>query len=194
MPDLILPGLAAYLAGAAGGFFLVTRSPLPAALFWGIGLALHAALAVTELSGRLGLPLFTGLEGDIRYHTHMLAPLSLALGAIFSLIIPAASRHLTLFAGIGLAFLIAGLLGRLPIGDWPLPLILLGILIVTILIGLRRRPVPGIWLLAATLAAGLAELVRHRYLGLLPVTPAGLADMLAGIALFCFGMTAYRTR
>src|SRR3546814_7470698 len=56
------------------------------------------------------------MEGDLRHLAFTLGPLSFALGAIFSLIIPGNSRKLTLFTGIGLAIVIAAALGRLPVG------------------------------------------------------------------------------
>src|SRR3546814_871648 len=94
MPDLILLGLAAYLLGAAAGLALVAASPLPAALFWGIGMILHLGLAAAELCGRLGIPVFSGMEGDLRHLAFTLGPLSFALGAIFSLIIDRKSTRL----------------------------------------------------------------------------------------------------
>ncbi|MFC3678033.1 hypothetical protein [Ferrovibrio xuzhouensis] len=194
MPDLILLGLAAYLLGAAAGLALVAASPLPAALFWGIGMILHLGLAAAELCGRFGIPVFSGMEGDLRHLAFTLGPLSFALGAIFSLIIPGNSRKLTLFTGIGLAIVIAAALGRLPVGTLPLPLILLGVLLVAVLVGLRYRPVPGRWLLLALILAALAELARYRYLGIIPVAPTAIADGFYGLALAAFGMTANRTR
>jgi hypothetical protein len=191
---MILPGLAVYLLGAIGGLALVAASPLPAALFWGVGMVLQAGLAAAELSARLGLPLFSGLEGDLRHMAFTLGPISFALGAVFSLIIPANSRKLTLFTGIGLAIVIAAALGRLPVGTLPLPLILLGVLLVAVLVGLRYRPVPGRWLLLGLIMATLAELARYRYLGIVPVAPAALAEACTGGALAAFGMTANRTR
>ena len=194
MPDMILPGLVIYLLGAAGGLALVAASPLPAALFWGIGIVLHLGLAAAELSGRFGIPVFSGMEGDIRHLAFTLGPISFALGAVFSLIIPGNSRKLTLFTGIGLAILIAAALDRLPVGTLPLPLILLGVLLVAVLVGLRYRPVPGRWLLLALVMAALAELARYRYLGMIPIAPAAVADGFFGVALAAFGMTANRTR
>jgi len=191
---MILFGLAAYLLGATIGLVLVARSTLPAALFWGVGMVLHVGLALAETCARQGISAFAGLEGDLRYLAFTLGPVSFALGAVFSLIVPGGSNKLTLFTGIALAILIATALDRLPIGQLPLPLILLGILMVAILVGLRHRPVAGRWLLLATMAVALAELARYRHLGMIPLVPTALAHAFYAVALAGFGMTAYRTR
>lgn len=191
---MILTGLIIYFLGAAAGLALIAASPLPAALFWGVGMVLHLGLAAAELSARLGLPVFSGMEGDIRHLAFTLGPISFALGAVFSLLVPGDSRKLTLFTGIALAILIAAGLDRLPVGTLPLPLLLLGVLLVAALVGLRYRPVPGRWLLLALVLAALAELARYRYLGIIPIAPTALADALYGLVLVAFGMTANRTR
>jgi hypothetical protein len=59
---------------------------------------------------------------------------------------------------------------------------------------LRYRPAPGRWLLLALIMSALAELARYRYLGIIPLAPAAVADGFYGIALAAFGMTANRTR
>lgn len=194
MPDIALIAHAVYLAGGILFLILVSRSPLPAALFWGTGAVLYVAVAGAEFAAAMGWSAFAGLEGDMRYLASSLGLVGLALGAVFSLIIPPGSKRLTLFTGIGLAILIAVAADRLPIGMLPLPMIVLGILLLAALIGLRYRPIPGRWLLAATLAMALAELARYRYLGFLPVPPAALAKTILGVALICFGITASRAR
>ena len=93
-----------------------------------------------------------------------------------------------------IAIAIAVAADRLPIGGLPLPLILLGILLLAVLIGLRHRPVPARWLLIGGLAAALAELARYRYLGVVPIAPASLSRICFGFALAAFGLTASRAR
>lgn len=194
MPDTILLAQAAYLSGAAIGLVLILRSPLPAALFWGTAMTLQLALATAELADRIGWTAFVGLEGDLRYFAFTLGAVGFALGAVFSLVVPSGTNRMTLFTGIGLAVLIATAADRLPLGQLPLPLVLLGVLMVAVLVGLRHRPVPGRWLLLATLAAGLAELARYRYLGFVPLPPDSLAKTFHALALVCFGLTAHRAR
>lgn len=194
MPDIALIAEAAYLLGGILCLVFVARSPLPAALFWGVGAILHTALAMVELADLLGWPAFTGLEGDVRYLAFTAGILGFAFGAAFSLILPPGSKRLTLLTGIAIALLIAAAADRLPLGQLPLPLILLGVLLVAVVIGLRHRPVPGRWLLLGTLAVALAELARHRYLGFLPTAPGSLARIFFGLALLFFGLTAHRAR
>lgn len=194
MPDIILIAQAVYLFGSIAGLALVSRSPLPAALFWGAGAVLYLGVAGSEFAAAMGWSAFTGLEGDLRYLASGLGLVGLALGAVFSLIVPPGSKRLTLFTGIGLAILIAVGADRLPIGILPLPMIVLGVLLLAALIGLRHRPVPARWLLLATLAMAMAELARYRYLGFLPVPPLALAKICLGMALLGFGITAYRAR
>ncbi|MFN4277038.1 MAG: hypothetical protein ACK4FJ_12115 [Ferrovibrio sp.] len=194
MPDIALIAHAVYLAGGIACLVMVSRSPLPAALFWGTGAVLYLAVAAAEFASAMGWSAFAGLEGDLRYLASSLGLVGLALGAVFSLIVPPGSKRMTLFTGIGLAILIAVAADRLPIGMLPLPMIVLGILLLAALIGLRYRPVPGRWLLLATLAMALAELARYRYLGFLPVPPAALAKIFLGFALTGFGITAFRAR
>lgn len=194
MPDIALIAQAIYLLGGVVSLVLITRSPLQAALFWGTGVVLHLGLAAAEFAGRVGWPALAGLEADLRYLAFTLGLTGLALGAVFSLIVPPGSRRMTLFSGIGLAILIAVGADRLPIGTLPLPLILLGILLLAVLIGLRHRPDPARWLLLGVLAVAVAELARYRYLGFLPVPAASLARACFGIALAAFGLTASRAR
>lgn len=194
MPDIALIAHAVYLAGGIACLVMVSRSPMPAALFWGTGAVLYAAMAGTEFAAAMGWSAFAGLEGDLRYLTFSLGLVGLALGSVFSLIIPPGSKRLTLFTGIGLAILIAVAVDRLPIGILPLPMIVLGILLLAALIGLRYRPVPGRWLLLATLAMALAELARYRYLDFVPVSSPALAKIFLGLALIGFGITAWRAR
>lgn len=194
MPDIALIAQTVYLLGGAFCLFLVARSPVPAALFWGIGAVLHVAVAAAELAALIGWSGLAGLEADLRYLAAGLGFAGLALGAVFSLIIPPGSKRLTLFTGIGIAIAIAVAADRLPIGALPLPLILLGILLLAVLIGLRHRPVPARWLLIGVLAAALAELARYRYLGFVPIAPASLSRICFGFALAAFGLTASRAR
>lgn len=194
MPDIAQIAQAAYLLGGIVCLVLVARSPLPAALFWGVGAILHTALAAAEFTDLLGWPVFTGLEGDLRYLAFTAGLVGFAFGAVFSLVVPPGSKRLTLFTGIALALLIAVAADRLPLGRLPLPLILLGILLVAVVIGLRHRPVPGRWLLLGTVAVALAELARYRYLGFVPMAPGSLARLFFGFALVGFGLTAYRAR
>jgi len=194
MPHIALIAQAIYLLGGLAGLILITRSPLPAALFWGTGAVLHLGLALTEMAAQVGWAGLAGLEADLRYLAFTLGLTGLALGAAFSLIIPPGSSRVTLYSGIALAILIAVGADRLPIGTLPLPLILLGILLLAVLIGLRHRPVPARWLLLGVLAIGLGELARYRYLGFIPVPPASLARACFGFALAAFGMTAFRAR
>lgn len=194
MPDIAQIAQAVYLAGAILCLVLVARSPLPAALFWGVGAVLHAALAAAEFTDLLGWPAFTGLEGDLRFLAFTAGLLGFAFGALFSLVLPPGSKRLTLFTGVALALLIAVAADRLPLGQLPLPLILLGILLVAVIIGLRHRPVPGRWLLLGTVAVALAELARYRYLGFIPMAPGSMARVFFGLALIGFGLTAYKAR
>ncbi|WP_298724177.1 hypothetical protein [uncultured Ferrovibrio sp.] len=194
MPDIAQIAQALYFAGAVLCLVLVARSPLPAALFWGVGAVLHAALAAVEFTDLLGWPIFTGLEGDLRYLAFTAGLLGFAFGAVFSLVLPPGSKWLTLITGIAIALLVAVAADRLPLGNLPLPLILLGTLMLAIIAGLRHRPVPGRWLLLGTLAVALAELARHRYLGFIPMPPGSLARIFFGIALAGFGFTAFKAR
>jgi hypothetical protein len=179
MPHIALIAQAIYLLGGLAGLFLVIRSPLTAALFWGTGIALHLGLAFAEMAALTGWHGLAGLEADLRYLAFTLGLTGLALGAAFSLIIPPGSSRMTLYSGIALAILIAVGADRLPIGTLPLPLILLGILMLAVLVGLRHRPVPA---------------ARYRYLGFIPVPPASLARACLGLALAAFGLTAFRAR
>lgn len=194
MPDIALIAQTVYLLGGVLCLILVARSPFPAALFWGIGAALHVAIALAEIAALTGWSGLAGLEADLRYLAFSLGLVSIALGAVFSLIIPPGSRRITLYAGIAIAIVIAVAADRLPIGRLPLPLILLGILLLAVLIGLRHRPVPARWLLLGLLAVALAELARYRYLGFVPLSPGSLARICFGVALAAFGLTAYRSR
>lgn len=194
MPHIALIAQAIYLLGGLAGLILITRSPLPAALFWGTGIVLHLGLAVAELTAQVGWNGLAGLEADLRYLAFTLGLTGLALGSAFSLIIPPGSSRMTLYSGVALAILIAIGADRLPIGTLPLPLILLGILLLAVLVGLRHRPVPARWLLLGVLAVGMGELARYRYLGFIPVPSASLARACFGFALTAFGMTAFRAR
>jgi hypothetical protein len=194
MPDIALIAQTVYLLGGVLCLILVARSPVPAAVFWGIGAVLHAAIALAELAALIGWSGLAGLEADLRYLAFSLGLVSIALGAVFSLIIPPGSKRITLYTGIAIAIAIAVAADRLPIGTLPLPLILLGILLLAVLIGLRYRPVPARWLLLGILATGLAELARYRYLGFVPISPASLSRICFGLALAAFGLTASRAR
>lgn len=194
MPDIALIAQTVYLLGGVLCLILVARSPLPAALFWGIGAVLHVAIALAELTALTGWSGLAGLEADLRYLAFSLGMVGIALGAIFSLVIPPGSKRITLYAGIAIAIVIAVAADRLPIGRLPLPLILLGILLLAVLIGLRHRPVPARWLLLGLLAVALAELARYRYLGFVPLSPGSLARICFGTALATFGLTAFRAR
>ena len=147
MPAIVHLAQAAYLAGGILCLILVARSALPAALFWGVGAILHTALAAVELADLLDLSAFVGLEGDFRYLASAAGLIALACGAVFSLVLPPGSKRITLLTGIALALLIAAPADRLPLGTLPLPLILLGVLLIAIVVGLRHRPVPARWLL-----------------------------------------------
>jgi hypothetical protein len=194
MPDIALIAQMVYLLGGLLCLLLVARSPIPAALFWGIGAGLHAAIALAELAALIGWSGLAGLESDLRYLAFSLGLVAIALGAIFSLIIPPGSKRITLYTGIAIAIAIAVAADRLPLGNLPLPLVLLGILMLAVLIGLRHRPVPARWLLVGVLAIALAELARYRYLGFVPLSPAELSRICFGIALASFGLTASRAR
>jgi hypothetical protein len=194
MPDIALIAQTVYLVGGLLCLVLVARSPIPAALFWGIGAALHTAIAFAELAALTGWSGLAGLESDLRYLAFTLGLVCIALGAVFSLVIPPGSKRITLYTGIAIAVAIAVAADRLPLGSLPLPLILLGILMLAVLIGLRHRPVPARWLLVGVLAVGFAELARYRYLGFVPLPPAALSRICFGIALAAFGLTAARAR
>lgn len=194
MPGIALLAQIAYLAGGIFCLVMVARSPLPAALFWGVGAILHTVLAVAELADMLGLSAFAGLEGDLRYLAFTAGMFGLAFGAVFSLILPPGFKRLTLVTGVALALLIAVAADRLPLGRLPMPLILLGVFLIAIVIGLRHRPVPARWLLLGTLALALAELGRHGYLGFVPVPAGSLARLCFGAALAAFGLTAHRAK
>lgn len=194
MPDIALIAQTVYLLGGVLCLILVARSPIPAALFWGIGAALHAAIALAEFVALIGWSGLAGLESDLRYLAFSLGFVSIALGAIFSLVIPPGSRRVTLYTGIAIAVAVAVAADRLPIGALPLPLILLGILLLAVLVGLRHRPVPARWLLLGVLATAMAELARYRYLGFVPLSPASLSRICFGLALAAFGFTAARAR
>lgn len=194
MPDITLIAQAACLTGGIAGLILISRSPLPAALFWGVGVLLFTAVAGAEFTSALGWSAFTGLEGDLRYLALSLGLVALALGGVFSLVIPPGSKRLTLFTGIGLAVLIAVAADRLPIGILPLPMIVLGVLLLAALTGLRYRPVPGRWLLLATFCMAMAELARYRYLSFVPIPAPALAKIALGLALVGFGATAHKAR
>lgn len=194
MPDIALLAQIAYLVGGIFCLVMVARSPLPAAVFWGVGAILHTVLAAAELADMFGLSAFAGLEGDLRYLAFTAGMFGLAFGAVFSLILPPGFKRLTLITGIALALLIAVAADRLPLGRLPMPLILLGVFLLAIIIGLRHRPVPARWLLLGTLALALAELGRYGYLGFIPVSPGGLARFCFGAALAAFGLTAYRAK
>lgn len=194
MPDIALIAQALYLLGGVVSLVLITRSTLPAALFWGAGVAPHFGLAVAELAAAVDWSGLAGYEAELRYLAFTLGLTGLALGAAFSLIIPPGSKRIALFSGIGLAILIAVGADRLPLGSVPLPLILLGILLLAVMIGLRHRPAPARWLLLGLLALALSELARYRYLGFVPLPATALARACFGLALAAFGMTAYRAR
>ncbi|MCW0236357.1 MAG: hypothetical protein OJJ21_22355 [Ferrovibrio sp.] len=194
MPDIALIAQTVYVLGGVLCLILVARSPIPAALFWGIGAALHAAIALAEFVALIGWSGLAGLESDLRYLGFSLGFVCIALGAIFSLVIPPGSRRVTLYTGIAIAVVIAVAADRLPIGALPLPLILLGILLLAVLVGLRHRPVPARWLLLGVLATAAAELARYRYLGFVPLSPASLSRICFGLALAAFGFTAARAR
>jgi hypothetical protein len=194
MPDIALIAQMVYLLGGVLCLGLVARSPIPAAFFWGIGAALHTAIALAELTALTGWSVLAGLESDLRYLAFSLGLVAIALGATFSLIIPPGSKRITLYTGIAIAVAIAVAVDRLPLGKLPLPLILLGLLLLAVLVGLRHRPVPARWLLLGVLALAFAELARYRYLGFVPLSPGELSRICFGIALAAFGMTAARAR
>ena len=194
MPGIALLAQIAYLSGCIFCLVMVARSPLPAALFWGVGALLHTLLAAAELADMLGLSAFVGLEGDLRYLAFTAGMFGLAFGAVFSLILPPGFKRQILVTAIALALLIAVAADRLPLGRLPMPLILLGVLTVAIVIGLRHRPVPGRWLLLGTLLLALAELARYGYFGFIPVSPGSIARFCFGAGLAAFGMTAWRAR
>lgn len=194
MPDIALIAQMVYLLGGVLCLVLVARSPIPAALFWGIGAALHTAIALAELTALTGWSGLAGLESDLRYLAFTLGLVAIALGAVFSLIIPPGSKRTTLYTGIAIAVVIAVAADRLPLGSLPLPLVLLGILMLAVLVGLRHRPVPARWLLLGVLALAFAELARYRYLGFVPLSPGELSRICFGIALIAFGLTAARAR
>ncbi|MEK9969741.1 MAG: hypothetical protein VW600_11440 [Ferrovibrio sp.] len=194
MPDIALIAQMVYLLGGLLCLILVARSPIPAALFWGVGAALHTAIAFAEMAALLGWSGLAGLESDLRYLAFSLGLVVIALGAIFSLIIPPGSKRITLYTGIAIAVAIAVAADRLPLGSVPLPLVLLGVLMLAVLIGLRHRPVPARWLLLGVLAIAFAELARYRYLGFVPISPGSLSRICFGIALAAFGLTASRAR
>jgi len=188
MLDLIARGL--YLLAAAAGFALMATSALPAAFFWGIGGGLQLALALAESATLLGLPGLAGLLPDLLFYNATLGAMALGLGAIFSIVVPPGSKRRTLFTALGMALLLAAAVERLPLGQLPMPLVLLGMLMLAVLIGLRHRPLPARWLLAGLLLLGLAELSRYGYLPGLPLNDAALARALLGIGLLCFGRAA----
>lgn len=188
MLDLFARGL--YLVATAGGFALMATSALPAAFFWGIGGGLHLALALVESGSLLGLPGLAGLLPDLLFYNATLGAMALGLGALFSIVVPPGSKRRTLFTALGMALLLAITVGRLPLGQAPMPLVLLGMLMLAVLIGLRHRPPPARWLLAGMLLFGLAELSRYGYLPGLPLSDAALARALLGIGLLCFGRAA----
>lgn len=194
MIDAALASQIAYAIGGFAALAMIAASPVPAALFWGIGCGLHALLAATELAERLGLTGTVGIAAELRFFGATVGPISIAFGALFSLILTPGNRRTTLLAAIALALLMAAAADRLPLGQLPMPLIVLGVLMIAVLVGLRHRPVPGRWLLAATLAAGLAELARHRYLGFVPIRPDDLGRVFLGLMLAGFGITARSTR
>jgi hypothetical protein len=194
MPDIALIAQALYLLGGVVSLVLIARSTLPAALFWGTGATLHTGLSLAELAAVVDWSGLAGYEATLRYLAFTLGLTGLALGAAFSLIIPPGTRRMPLLSGIGLAILIAVGADRLPLGSLPLPLILLGILLLAVVIGLRHRPAPARWLLLGVLALALSELARYRYLGFLPLPATALARACFGLALAAFGMTAYRAR
>jgi len=183
-----------YLGGGLLGFALVLASPLPAALFWGLGIGLQCLLAAAELADRFGIWPMAGFEGDLRFYAAGLGMLGLAAGSLFSLILPPGSKRITLVTGIVLAILMAVGSGRVPTAGLPLPLIVLGVMLVAILIGLRHRPLPARWLLVGMLMLALGELARYRYLGVLPLPAADLARLFLGLALAAFGATARSAR
>ncbi len=193
-PDIGLVAQALYLLGAVAGLLLAAGSPLPAAFFWGIGIGLQAALAAAEVADRLNLPGIAGLLPLLRFHGLTLGGLALALGALLGLVLPPGNKRTGLLTAIGIALLIAVAAERLPLGSLPLPLIVLGVLMLAVLIGLRHRPAPARWLLLGTLLLALAELARHRYLGGLPVAPEALARLCLGGGFLCCGLAAKMTR
>ncbi len=189
-PLLDLAARGIYLLGAAWGFALMATSALPAAFFWGIGGGLQLALALVESGLLLGLPGLAGLAPDLLFYNANLGAMALGLGAIFSIVVPPAAKRRTLFTALGMALLLAAAVGRLPLGQLPMPLVLLGLLMLAVLIGLRYRPAPARWLLAGMLLLGLAELTRHGYLPGLPLADAEAARALLGLGLFGFGRAA----
>jgi hypothetical protein len=190
LPDIGLVVQCLYLLGTAAGFAFAAGSPLPAALFWGVGCGLQAALAAVELADRLGLPGLAGFQPVLRFHSLTLGGLALAFGALLGLILPPGTKRISLITGIGLALLGAVAAERLPLFHLPMPLIVLGVLMLAVLIGLRHRPAPARWLLVGTLLLALAELARHRYLGGLPLAPEDASRVFAGLGFLCCGLTA----
>ncbi len=188
MPELVACGL--YLLGAAWGFALMATSALPAAFFWGIGGGLQLALALVESASLLGLPGLAGLAPNLLFYNATIGAMALGLGAIFSIVVPPASKRRTLFTALGMALLLAAAVERLPLGQLPMPLVLLGMLMLAVLIGLRYRPAPARWLLAGLLLFGLAELTRHGYLPGLPLAHAEASRAILGLGLYTFGRAA----
>jgi len=154
------------------------------------GGGLQLALALAESATLLGLPGLAGLLPDLLFYNATLGAMALGLGAIFSIVVPPGSKRRTLFTALGMALLLAAAVERLPLGQLPMPLVLLGMLMLAVLIGLRHRPLPARWLLAGLLLLGLAELSRYGYLPGLPLNDAALARALLGIGLLCFGRAA----
>ena len=114
MLSIALIAQAAYLAGGIACLILVARSSLPAALFWGVGAVLFTAVAAAEFTDMIGLSAFAGLEGDLRYLAFTAGAFGLALGAVFSLILPPSSPRLTIFTAVALALLVAVAADRIP--------------------------------------------------------------------------------
>ncbi len=199
LPDIGLIVLCLGFLAPAAGFALAAGSPLPAALFWGIGCGLPAALAAAELGEALGLPGIAGFAPALRFHSLTLGGLALALGALLGLILPPGHKRTPLLTAIGIALLIAVAAERLPLFNLPMPLIVLGVLLLAVLIGMRHRPAPARWLLLALLLLALAELARHRYLGGVELggvalTADHMARLLGGAGYLCCGLTARATR
>ncbi|MBX3456567.1 hypothetical protein [Ferrovibrio sp.] len=186
--DLAARGL--YLLGAAWGFALMATSALPAAFFWGIGGGLALALALVDSAILLALPGLAGLTPSLQFYNATIGAMALGLGALFSIVVPPASKRRTLFTALGIALLMAAAVERLPLGQLPMPLVLLGMLMLAVLIGLRHRPAPARWLLAGMLLLGLAELTRHGFLPGLPLPEAEAARLLLGLGLYTFGRAA----
>lgn len=191
------PGLVTifwYAMAALAALVLIAASPLPAALFWAVGAGLHAALAIVELAHALGFSGLAGLAPDLRFQTATLGSLGFGFGAIFSVALPPRARYRPVLSAVAIAVLMASWAGRLPVDLLPIPLLVLGMLMLAILVGLRHRPAPARWLFVGTLLLALAELGRHRFLPGFGLPPEDLGRAILAAALPCFGLAARASR